>query len=110
MMDFIGEILIKPQSPGFTRQQWIDLIREHPSLVAPKPREAINPFTRERITIPPRSDVAHVVVDGKTVGSMSWAEDDSNLINAFGQSRSVVPVAYDVAKSLGGRFEAATND
>jgi hypothetical protein len=108
-MDFIGEILVKPHSPGFTRQQWIDQIREHPNLVAPEPREAINPFTKERITIPPRLDVAQVVVDGKTIGSMSWAEDDSNLINVFGEPEAVVPVACDVAKSLGGRFEAATN-
>jgi hypothetical protein len=109
-MDFIGEILVKPDSSGFTRQQWRDLIRIHPNLVAPRPREGINPFTKEPIIFPPRLDVAQVVVDGKTVGTMSWAEDDSTLINVYGEAEAVVPAAYDVAKSLGGRFEAATNE
>jgi hypothetical protein len=107
-MDFIGEILVGPDSSGFTRQQWIDLIREHPNLVNPQPREGINPFTKERIIFPLRLDVAHVVVDGKTVGTMSWAEDDSMLINVYGESEAVVPVAHAVAKSLGGRFEAVS--
>jgi hypothetical protein len=71
IMDFIGEILVKPDSSGFTRQQWIDLIREHPNLVNPRPREGINPFTKELIIFPLRLDIARVVVDGKTVGSMS---------------------------------------
>jgi hypothetical protein len=108
-MDVIGKILVKPDSSGFTRKQWVDLIREHPNLVPPQPRERINPFTKERVTFPPPSDVAQVVVDGKIVGSMSWAEDDSKLINVFGEPEAVAPVAYDVAKSLGGRFEVAMN-
>lgn len=43
--DFIGEIKRAPDPPGIDKQRWIDLIREHPNLVPPEPREAISPFT-----------------------------------------------------------------
>ena len=104
-MDFIGEISVEPRSTSFTKNQWIDVIRVHPNLVSIPPREGINPFTKERVTFPARLDAAHVVVDGKNVGSMSWAEDDSARIVVFGEPQSVLLVAHDVARSLGGRFE-----
>ena len=64
----------------------------------------INPFTRQPIVIRARPDVARIVVDSKDVGSMSWAEDDSNLINVFGEAQVVIPLAHDIAESLSGRF------
>ncbi len=109
-MNLIGEIAVQPQTPGFTRKEWTQVIREHPNLVTPPPREAINPFTKERINIPARLDVADVVIDNQKVGWMSWAEDDSILINVFGESEAVIPVAQSIAESLGAIFRAATGD
>jgi hypothetical protein len=110
-MNFIGEILREPDPPGIDHRSWIALIREHPQLVQPEAREAINPFTKETMVVQPRPDVARVVVDGEVVGSMSWSEDDSNLINVFGETKAVVPLAIEIAGSLGGRFRGmpATN-
>lgn len=109
-MDLLGQIVIGLRSSGFTRQQWIQLIREHPNLVIPPPQEIINPFTKERITIPARLDGCDVVIDDKKVGYMSWAEDDSILINVFGDTQAIVPTAHNVAESLGGCFRTATED
>jgi hypothetical protein len=108
-MNFVGEIVNAVESPEIDRQQWITLISYHPNLVIGQPREMMNPFTRQPITLPPRRDVAHVIIDGKDVGLMSWAEDDSNLINVYGEPDFVIPVAEVVARSLGGRFKATTS-
>jgi hypothetical protein len=108
--DIIGEIVREPDPPGIDNQRWIDLIRGHPNLVPPEPREAINPFTKKSMVIKPRPDVACVVVDGQEVGVMSWALDGSNLINVFGQPQTVVPLAREIAKALGGRFRASTDE
>jgi hypothetical protein len=103
-MDFIGEILSEPARPVIEKQRWIDLIREHPNLDCVLPREGINPFTRKPMVIRARPDEARIVVDSKDVGSMSWAEDDSNLINVFGEAQVVIPLAHNIAEVLGGRF------
>jgi len=108
-MDYVGEILGDPDSPEIDKQRWIDVIRDHPNLVPPQPRHAINPFTKQPMVLRPRPEVAHVVIDGKNVETMSWAEDDSNFINVFGESKAVIPVARDIARSLGGRFESVTD-
>src|SRR3954470_24943411 len=79
-MDFLGEIVREPDPPGIDNRRWIDLIREHPNLVPPEPREGINPFTKKSMVLRPRPDVARVIVDGQEVGSMNWAEDGSNAL------------------------------
>jgi hypothetical protein len=104
-MGVIGEILREPDPPGISRQRWIDMIREHPNIEPPEPREGINPFTKEPMVIRPTPDVARVVVGGRKVGSMGWAHDGSNMIVVFGEPEAVVPLARDIAESLGGRFE-----
>jgi hypothetical protein len=108
--DIIGEIVREPDPPGINNRRWIDLIREHPSLVPPKPREMINPFSKRPMTIKPLPDVARIVVDGVEVGVMSWSLDDSNLINVFGEPQAVIPLAFDIAKSLGGQFREVASD
>jgi hypothetical protein len=108
--DIIGEIVQEPDPPGIDNRRWIDLIREHPSLVPPEPREAISPFTKKSMVIKPLPDVARVIIDGQEVGVMSWALDDSNLINVFGESQVVVPLAREIAQALGGRFRASTDE
>jgi hypothetical protein len=110
-MDFVGEIVREPDPPGIDRQRWIDLIREHPNLVPPQPREGISPFTKRSMTINPPPDVARVIIDGEEVGVMSWALDDSNLINVYGELRILAPLAHDIARSLGGLFnELGSNE
>src|SRR3954447_1777579 len=107
--DIIGEIVREPDPPGIDNRRWIDLIREHPNLVPPEPREAISPFTKKRMTIKPLPDVARVIIDGGALGAMSWSMDESNLIYVFGEPESVIPLAQEIARSLGGRFRATTD-
>jgi hypothetical protein len=102
---FIGEISSEPDPPGINKARWIELIREYPNLDPVPPREGTNPFTRKPMVIYPRADIARVVVAGKDVGTMSWAEDESNLINVFGEPEVVVPLACDIARLLGGHFK-----
>ena len=109
-MDFIGEIVREPDPPGIDNQRWIDLIREHPNLVPPEPREGISPFTKRPMVIRPVPDVARVIIDGQEVGAMSWALDESNLINVFGRPQAVVPLAIEIAQMLGGRFRASIDE
>jgi hypothetical protein len=109
-MDFIGEIVREPDPPGIDNRRWIDLIHEHPHLVSPEPQEATSPFTKRRMVIKPLPDVARVVIDGREVGAMSWSLDDSNLINVFGEPEAVVPLAHEIARSLGGRFQQVASD
>ncbi len=109
-MDLIGEIVREPDPPGLDKRQWIDLIQKHPQLVALEPREAINPFTKKITIVPPRTDVARVLQDGDEIGLMSWAEDDSNLINVFGEAQAMIPLVIEVAGILGGRFSPAIAD
>jgi hypothetical protein len=107
--DIIGEIEGEPDTSGINKERWIDLIREHPNLVPPEPREAISPFTKKRMVIKPLPDVARVIIDGEEVGAMSWSMDDSNLIHVFGEPRAVVPLAHEIARTLGGRFRETTD-
>jgi hypothetical protein len=108
--DLIGEIVREPDPPGIDNRSWIDLIREHPDLITPEPREGINPFTRQPKIIRPRPDVARIVIGGREVGAMYWSEDDSNMINVFGEPETVVPLAHEIARSLGGRFQQVARD
>ena len=103
-MDFIGEILSDPDPPGIVNQRWIELIREHPNLEPVPPRQGINPFTKKPFVYRPRPDVARVVLGGKYVGLMSWAEDGSNRVVVVGEPPVVAPLARGIAKTLGGRL------
>jgi hypothetical protein len=109
-MDFIGEIVREPDPPAIDCRRWNDLIREHPHLVPPEAHEATSPFTKTRMVIKSPPDVARVVVDGREVGTMSWSPDDSNMINVFGELEVVVPLAHEIARSLGGRFQQVASD
>jgi hypothetical protein len=104
-VEFIGVISSEPDPPGINKARWIELIRDYPNLDPAPPREGTNPFTRKPTVIYPRPDIARVVVAGKEVGTMSWAEDESNLINVFGEPEVVVPLACDIARLLGGHFK-----
>jgi hypothetical protein len=107
-MDPLGVIRAATDPPGISHERWIGLIREHPNLAPPEPRQLINPFTKAPTTIHPRPDVACVVLDGREVGRMSWSEEESNEVYVFGDEHPVVPLAREIAGRLGGSFEAST--
>ena len=102
-MDYLGEISSDLET--IDRKLWLKVVREHPNLVAPKPKHGINPFTKEPMVFKARKDVAGVVIDGKDVGTIWWSENGSDCINVFGDTREVIAIAEDVAKRLGCRFE-----
>ena len=104
-MEYIGQILAEPDPPGIRKQRWVDLIREHPSLENVPPHQGINPFTRKPMLYHARTDTALIVIGEREVGSMSWAQDESNSIDVSGERHVVVPLAHDIAGLLGGRFE-----
>jgi hypothetical protein len=59
------------------------------------------------MTIRQPPDAARTVIGEKQVGSMSWAQDGSNLICVFGGPEFMVTLACEIAEALGGRFERA---
>ncbi len=99
-MEYVGEILSNPDSDAIDKQRWLDLIGSHPRLVPDQPREGINPFTKQSMVNPPCPDLAHVVIDGRDVGWMSWNEDDSIFINVVGEPEAMIPVAQEIAEYL----------
>lgn len=103
----VGEIVAAPDAEPFTLGDWIALV--HPSLVRPNRIHRVpNPFKPGTyMEVSSCRDIADVVVDGSTVGAMSWAEDDSDLINVWGDSTFPLSIARDVAAALGGQFIAA---
>jgi hypothetical protein len=41
---------------------------------------------------------------------MSWAEDDSYLINVFGEPEAVIPLAQVIAEFQGGHLKVITDE
>jgi hypothetical protein len=109
-MDFIGQIVREPDPPGIDKKRWFALIGRHPNLALPEPKEGVYPFTKKPMILKPRSDVARIIVDGEDVGTMYWSMDDSNLINVSGDPQVVIPLAHEIAGSLGGRFHEFTSE
>jgi hypothetical protein len=108
-MHFLGEIRSEPDPPGISRELWIDLIRAHTNLECVPPIEGINPFTRATFVYRSPPDSARVIIAGEEMGTMIWAEDGSNRINVFGEPQPVIPLAREIAETLGGRFNESRN-
>lgn len=104
MEDYLGQIRSETNSSGIDRERWVRLIGEHPNLSRPPSQNAINPFTKRTVVIYPPNETARVIVSGKAVGTMTWALDDSECIDAFGDGESVMRVVVEIARALGGRF------
>jgi len=106
----VGEIVSVAKASPITCEAWIALIDAHPNLARPQGVRVVpNPFKPGTSMEVRRGapDCAKVTVDGSEVGSMTWAEDDSDLINVWGDSSFPCAVAVDVASRLGGRFIVA---
>ena len=104
---YLGEIVGKAKKKGLDRDRWIEIIGEHQNLAVPPAREGVNPFTKERVILKPRPDMALVVIEGETVGTMDWSQDSSKIIEVSGDPALVLPLAEEIAGLLGGRFEPA---
>jgi len=104
-MDFIGVIATASDPPGVDQQRWIDSISKHPALAPVAPRSGINPFTKQPQLYAAHPAAARVIVHGNDVGTMSWAQDDSNQIDVFGPADLVAPVAEEIAALLGATFK-----
>jgi len=101
LMNWLGGIASPPGAPAIDLQKWTDLIAKHPSLVRFADREGVNPFTKGPMIFRAHPGNAHVVVDGATVGAMTWAEDGPDQIGVEGVAALVEPLAREVASLLG---------
>ena len=101
---FLGSITAPRDTPGIDLGRWIQLIARHQNLVACPSREGINPFTKGPFTYRAHPGDAHVVVNGETVGTMTWAQDGTNRIDVQGTPGLVEPVAIEVAAAVAGEW------
>jgi hypothetical protein len=109
--ELIGTIEPLPGSVA-GKAEWVALIKAHASLGAVEPKQGINPFTKKPTVLEPRPDIARVLVDGKDVGSIHWAMDNSYQLVVWAEmgARNVVAdVASDIASRLGWRFVVASD-
>jgi hypothetical protein len=51
----------------------------------------------------PKPDSVRVVIDGREVGLMEWAQDGSAEVIVYGET-IVVPLAQELANLLGAKF------
>jgi hypothetical protein len=107
-MEFIGRI--EPEPGGrLTKSEWVALIERHPQLARIAPREGINPFTQKPVMIEAPPTSARVLSSGTEIGSISWAEDDSELLNVWALSDrlpQLIEFAQEIAGLLRCRFVA----
>lgn len=104
-MDFVGVIAAASDPPGIDRQRWIDTIPKHPALASVPPGRRINPFTGQPQEFPANPATARIVIEGKDVGMMGWAQDESNVIIVYGPADLVRTVANEIAGLLGATYK-----
>lgn len=102
----IGEI--KPEGGSqIHKKDWIELIANHPALSTIPPKEGVNPFTREPTKFFAPSTHAQVLIADESVGSITWAEDDSDSLNVSAlpdHESHVSDIATEIARVLNCRF------
>lgn len=106
-MVYVGRIEALPRSAGIDQSRWIALIGAYDSLAPVPPLKGINPFTREPCEYKAPVSTAIVRVNAVDVGSISWAVDDSPMLDVYAEDDSVTLVANladEIAKVLGARF------
>src|SRR5215471_360471 len=105
-MDLLGTI--EPKAGTTSGQdEWISLIGAHPSLASVPARLGINPFTKGPYLYKARPDTARVLVEGLAVGSIEWAQDESQRLVVWSDAAAnvqVEDVAVDVASRLGWKY------
>jgi hypothetical protein len=104
-VDAIGIISVPADPAGIALQEWTKVIAAHPNLDRVPSVEGVNPFTRAPMTFKGHPGDANVVIEGKIVGLMEWAPDDSNHIMVSGDPALVNAIAAEVADKLGAVFQ-----
>jgi len=98
-----GAIRPKGQGVNFTRETWCHLIASRPEFRRPSARQIRNPFTGATKTVQAPADAAEVMLEGHSVGSVSWSQSDEKLVNV-----SIEPAGLSLvlewAVVLGGEF------
>jgi hypothetical protein len=74
-MNLLGSITASPDPPGVDATRWMQFIAEHPNLRSHPPKLGLNPFTRGPQLYRPDPRSARIVIKGREIGAMSWAED-----------------------------------
>jgi hypothetical protein len=110
MEEYLGQIRSESDPSGIDRDRWVQLIGEHPNLSRPPSQNATNPFTKKPTVIHPPHETARIIIDGNPVGTMTWALDESNGIDVFGDGSTIMPVVEEIARALGGRFRTGDDD
>lgn len=109
-MEWIGRI--EPQSGSrLDKDEWVRLIETHPGL-APVPREGVNPFTQKPHFYKAPPTCARVLSANDEIGSITWAEDDSILLDIWALSDErvgLLAIAQEVADLLGCRLVTEKN-
>jgi hypothetical protein len=85
-------------------EDWVAWVGRDSRLKPPEPIRAVNPFNREPLTIAPHPGTAYVLAGDSQIGMMAWSEEGVDGIVVYGTAPSVLAVAEEVAKELGGRF------
>lgn len=83
------------------------MIEAHPQLSPAPVKNGVNPFSRKPTLYQPNQTAAQVLIDGRHIGSIHWAMDDSRRLvvwSTTGAEEKVEGVATDVAARLGWRF------
>ena len=89
---------------------WVACIVSDPRLQPPDPVQAVNPFTRQPLTIAPHPGTAYISERGARIGMMAWSEEGAEEIVVYGASPGVIALAKEVAEHLGARFRLLNAD
>ena len=88
-------------------QKWVDLVEQLDFLRSMEPRVGINPFTGKEVEFKPRKDIGLVYKGSDKVGSLDWAQDESNVlvVEAFeSEVDYVIEIAEKVAEKINASF------
>ena len=88
-----------------TEQTWLCVIEADPRLTSPGPVRVLNPFKPgEEMVVNPSPLSVSVVLDGETLGSLSWAEDESQAVIASCKTEETEARMRAVVKELAQRL------
>ena len=104
-MEFFGTIARASDEPPLRRDEWLAVCKTHPNLSAVPPKVGPNPFKPDvQVEYRTPEDTVRVMIGGHHIGTMSWAEDDSPLVNVLGNDAMIDSVAQELAESLSAVF------
>lgn len=109
-MDRYGTI--EPANGGkISFDRWVQLIAELPSLASLPDVRGMSPATGKPIMIPAPESTAQIVVNESELGTVYWAEDESETLivhTTSDRTEEIETIAGDVASALGCRFAWAS--